>query len=196
MKRVLGFLLFATSLLYNTMLLAQVTVNKDDMIIHISITSPSVSLGNDHIDIHKQGAKAEITYKKFNTIAFDDVRVDTAYINLGDIRLIDFKKTKKLGEIFDRHTIYDTTKVIVNLQTDTAYHKTLQLLAQSSKQELETSKIGELIILDGFYLSCEIITATDVKNIYIRTPTPDTHPIVAALLEESYNKLFKKTRSK
>ncbi len=83
---------------------------------------------------------------------------------------------------------------MVNLKTDTVYHKIIQLLTQTTKEELETSKVGERIILDGFGFSCEMITDKGIKNISIRTPTPKSHPIVSAFLKETYRRLFKKPR--
>lgn len=156
-----------------------------------------MSFHTDFMDIHKKGTTVEIIYRKFNRIDFEKVRVDTAYTNLNiDPNVIDPQKFIRTRPIFDRHSVYDTTRVIINLKTDTTYNKILQLVAQSSKQELETSKVGERIILDGFGFSGEIITNSDIMNISMRSPDAKSHPIVAALLEESYDRLFKKTKSK
>jgi hypothetical protein len=194
MKILNRFILLIGLLFRTSQLLAQETVNKGDIIIHISTLAPSVSLGFDYMDIYKRGAKAEIVYRKYNSLNFSDVRTDTAYTNLNVETK--YKYPKKLKQIFDRHTTYDTTNVVLNLATDTVYNKILQMITQSTKQELETSIIGLRNYLDGFSLMCEIITYTEKKNISIETPMPDTHPIVSYLLDESYKRLFKKTYPK
>jgi hypothetical protein len=197
MKTLNKTILLAALLFYTTSLLAQERVNKGDVIIHISTSSPSFSSRDNHIDVYKRDTKAEIVYRKYNRINYSEVDKDTSYINLNiDIRQIDPEKLKKLGPIFDRHTIYDITKVIVDLKADTAYYNILKLVAQSSKHELETSKVGERVYLDGFSFSCEIITDAGTKYIGIHTPTAETHPIVSSLLNESYDRLFKKNKPK
>lgn len=194
MKNLSKFLLLTILLFYSIKLLAQETVNKGGMIIHIRTTS-SMGSGSDFINIYKEGTKAKIIYAKFDSIAYAKVKKDTSYINIHiDLNRLEPQKFSQLRPIFDRHSVYDTTRVVVNLKTDTAYYKILQLVTQGSKQELETSKIGERIILDGFSFSGEIITNSDIKNIGIHTPTAKSHPIVAALLEESYNRLWKTRR--
>ena len=194
MKNLNKLSLIIALLLFTSISSAQERVNKGDATINIRITS-SMSSGSDFINIYKRGTTVEIIHRKFNRIDFENVRVDTAYTNINfDPNVIDPQKLNKLRPIFDRHSVYDTTKVVINLKTDTAYQKILQLVAQSGKQELETSKVGERLILDGFGFSGEIITNSDIKNISMRSPDAKSHPIVAALLEESYNRLWKTRR--
>lgn len=191
------FILLTVLLFCTTKILAQEIVNKGDVIIHISTFAPSVSLGFDYMDIYKRDTKAEILYAKFSYIARTAVNADTAFINVRkNINYSEPLSVGKLTPIFKRHSVYDTTKVIVNLKTDTVYNKILQMITQRTKQELETSIIGVRNYLDGFSFGCEIITDTEKKNISIETPMPDTHPIVSYLLDESYKRLFKKTYPK
>lgn len=176
---------------FTTKLLAQETVIKDDMTIHTMIGLSSNATATNFMDINKIGSKANIVYKNFNRIDYDQVKKDTAYINLNiDPNHIDLEKFKGLGPIHDRHTIYDTTKVTVDLKTDTVYNKILLSLAKRTKEELEKSIIGEHITLDGFGFGCTIITNSGTKTISMRSPPAETYPIVSSFLEESYDRLW------
>jgi hypothetical protein len=186
------FLLLAALLFYTTKLSAQEAVNKGDMIIHINTTN-AMSFGSNFMHLYKRGKKVEIIYAKFDSIRYAAVRKDTAYINATkDPHYLEPVQAGRLGRIFDRYRVYDTIRSVINLKRDTAYRKILLLLTQTSKEELEKSKIANRYYLDGFGFSCTVITDIDTKDIYVRTPMPDTHPIVSALLTESYNRVFRK----
>ncbi len=162
------------------------------MIIHIQ-TSNSMTYGSNFMHVYKRGNKAEIMYAKFDSIRNSAVRKDTAYINtIKDPHYLEPKQIGRVGRIFDRYRVYDTVRSVINLKKDTTYRKILLLFAQTSKEDLEKSKIPDRIYLDGFGFSCAVITDAGTKNITIRTPVPDTYPIVSALLKESYDRIFKK----
>lgn len=192
MKALANLKLLPLLLFFTTTVFAQETVNKDDMIIHATILDVmTIRGGVNIIDVYKRGTHAEIIYGKFNRIDYVQIEKDTAYINNHlDFRVFDAQKFKLLKPIYDRHTIYDTTQVTIDLKTDTAYNKILISLAKDTKEELETSIVGERHYLDGFIFVCTITTNTGSKHIEITNPSDITHPIISALLKQSYNRLW------
>ncbi|NNU34916.1 hypothetical protein HK413_14270 [Mucilaginibacter sp. S1162] len=137
MKNLNKFLLLIILLLNTTRLYAQETVNKGDIIIHIQ-TSNSQTFGSNFMHVYKRGNKVEIMHAKFDSIRNSAVRKDTAYINaIKDPHHLEPKQIGRIGKIFDRYRVYDTTRSIVNLKKDTAYRKLLLLIAQTSKEDLE-----------------------------------------------------------
>jgi hypothetical protein len=196
MKKLSKILLLIT-LLFNTgKLFAQEIVNKGDIIIHIKITSALIN-GKSSIDVYKHHNKAKIINAKMDSVEYTKSRKDTSYINMGkNWDTSDKKQLAKFQKIMDRYSVYDTTTAIVNLKKDIAYNKLLQLMAQTSKTELETSKIGQRITLDGFGFSCTIITENDTKKNFISTPIQESHPIVTEFLKGTEARLFKKDKLK
>lgn len=175
--------------------LAQEIVNKGDIIIHIQTSSAAI-YSKTFIDIYKLADQARIIYAKQDSIQFTEARKDTAYINASkNLNYQDQKQVAALGKILQGYAVYDTTTVTINLRKDTAYNKVLHLMASTSKSELETSKIGKQFVLDGFGFGAIIITETGTKTIFARTPTSDTHPIIAKFLKETNERVRAKKRN-
>jgi len=173
---------------------AQEVVTKGDMIIHTRIT-PVTIYGKTFIDVYKRSDEVEIVYAKQDSIRFSEARKDTAYIDASkNLNYADQKQTARLGKILERYYAYDTTTVTINLKKDTAYKKILQLMAKTSKKELETSKTGQRFTLDGFGFGSTIVTNKSTKTIGVRTPTHDSHPIIYRFLEETRSRLKPRPR--
>lgn len=194
MRSLTQFLLIVILLSPAKALFAQEVVNKGDVTIHVRIT-PIAIYGTTLIDIYKRSDKVKIVYARHDSTRFSEVREDTAYINASKNRnYSDSSQTAKLRKILKRYYVYDTTKVTIDLKKDTAYNKILQLMAQTSKKELETSKVGQRFVLDGFGFGSTIVTDKGTKTIGVRTPMPDSHPIIYSFLEETRSRLKSRLR--
>jgi hypothetical protein len=186
------FLLIAISTFLTQGLLAQEIVNKGDAIIHVRIFSSEI-YGKTLIDVYKLSGEAKIIYARQDSIQFTKARKDTAYLSLSrNLNYSDQKQMAKLTNIFERYSVYDTTTVTISLKKDTAYRKILQSMTQTSKDELEASKVGKQIILDGFGFGCTIITDAGTKIIGVHTPTEESHPIIAEFLKETNDRVRSK----
>lgn len=194
MKTLAKLKLLLILLFFTTRLFAQEIVKKGDLIIHIKIST--MNYGYDYMDIYKRNSKTEIIYAKFDSVDRISMRTDTAYLNaIKNPNYLERENMEKRNLIYNRHSIYDTTKVKIDLKTDTAYNKILLAIAQSTKEELEKNLNPNLRHLDGFGFLCTIITNEDTKNVSIDTPTQQTHPIASALLEKSYNRIWPKSKT-
>ncbi len=192
MKTFFKILFIATLLIYASRSFAQETVSKGDAIIHAQILGPDFNQ-KILIDVYTRGDHAKINYARFDSIAYTKARHDTAYANASkNMNYLDQKQVAKVEKIFERYTVYDTTTAIINLQKDTAYRQILRLISQTTKNELELSKVGKRITLDGFGFSCTIITDTEIKKIAVGTPTSASHPIIANFLKETTGRVFEK----
>lgn len=190
MKSLNQFFLIIAIVLSTGKIFAQETVNKGDITIHARINSVFI-YGKTFIDVYKRHNEVKIIYAKQDSIRFSAARKDTAYLNASkNLNYSDQKQTARLAKILDQYSAYDTKTVIISLKKDTAYSKILQLMAQTSKNELETSKVGQRNVLDGFGFGCTIITSTGAKSLSARTPTTETHPMIAAFLEETRARVF------
>ncbi len=189
MKNPLLTLIF---LLISSALLAQNTVAKWDVIIHLT-GSNAWGERRYSVDIYKKGRSAKIVYTYRDTLSRSAVKNDSDYKRTyGTLKKYKADDTRRkllvdtIRTIIKRYEIYTSDSITLNLKKDTAYKNLLQKMATASKKELVPNKPRAVLDGNGFALS--IITAEDKKEIFTDDADLTTYPILVDFIIKTLDK--------